>query len=130
MSSPIRTLAINSKTEDFPTPVSPTRRIVYGAFALFFDVLMIPFLRDSTSLENKIKHQYTNNVVETYLIVGVLYPSSRIRASSSSGRAIPAWSSRIVDRLIRKVSSMEEPFKLVVVRGSDFLGKTHTLGWR
>src|SRR5258706_3941026 len=130
MSLPIRILAINSKTEDFPTPGSPTRRIVYGAFALFFDVLMIPFLRDSTSLENKIKDRYTENVVETYLIVGVLYPSSEFRASSSSAQDIPVWSSRIVDGLIRKVSSMEEPSKLVVVRGSDFLGKTHTLGWR
>ena len=42
---------MNSKTEDFPTPVSPTRRMVYGVFALFLDVLMIPFLRDSMSLE-------------------------------------------------------------------------------
>ena len=45
---------MSSKTDDFPTPVSPTRRMVYGAFALFFDVLMIPFLRDSTSLENTV----------------------------------------------------------------------------
>src|SRR5882757_4036663 len=109
MSSPIRTLAINSKTEDFPTPVSPTRRIVYGAFALFFDVLMIPFLRDSTSLENKINDQYTENVVETYLMVGVLYSSSEFRASSSSARSIPAWSSSIFNGLIRKASSLEEP---------------------
>ena len=42
---------MNSKTEDFPTPVSPTRRIVYGAFALCFDVLIAPFLRDSTLVE-------------------------------------------------------------------------------
>ena len=58
MSFPIRILAINSRTEDFPTPVSPTSRMVYGLFALFFDVLMIPFLRDSTSLENTIKDPY------------------------------------------------------------------------
>ena len=43
----MRTLAMNSNSEDFPVPVSPTRRMVYS---LFFDVLMIPFLRDSTSL--------------------------------------------------------------------------------
>ena len=55
MSLPIRTLAINSKTEDFPTPVSPIRRMVYGISGLFFDVLMIPFLRDSTSLQ---KYRY------------------------------------------------------------------------
>ena len=42
---------MNSKTEDFPTPVSPTRRTVYGALALCFDILMVPFLRDSTSVE-------------------------------------------------------------------------------
>jgi len=55
MSLPAKTLARNSKTEDFPTPVSPTRRIVYGAFALFFDVLTIPLLRDSTSLDNRVR---------------------------------------------------------------------------
>ena len=55
MSFPIRILAINSKTEDLPTPVSPTRRMVYGAFVLFFDVLIIPFLRDSTSLEGTVR---------------------------------------------------------------------------
>ena len=42
---------MSSKTEDFPTPVSPTRRMVYGAFALCLDVLMVPFLSDSTLLE-------------------------------------------------------------------------------
>jgi len=45
---------MSSKTEDFPTPDSPTRRIVYGAFALFFDVLTIPSLRDFTSLEKRV----------------------------------------------------------------------------
>ena len=40
-----------SKTEVLPTPASPSRRIVYdGAF-----VLMIPFLRDSRSLENQVR---------------------------------------------------------------------------
>ena len=43
---------MSSNTEDFPTPVSPTRRMVYDAFALLFDVLTIPCLRDSTSLSN------------------------------------------------------------------------------
>ena len=42
---------MSSKTEDFPTPVSPTRRMVYGV-AVFFNVLKIPFLRDCTSLES------------------------------------------------------------------------------
>ena len=42
---------MSSKSEDFPTPVSPISRILYGALGLLFDVLMIPFLRDSTLLE-------------------------------------------------------------------------------
>ncbi len=46
---------MSSKTEDFPTPVSPTRRMVYGGVAVFFDVLTIPFLRDCTSLENELR---------------------------------------------------------------------------
>ena len=29
--------------------------MVYGVFALFFDVLMIPFLRDFTSLEKPVR---------------------------------------------------------------------------
>ena len=45
---------MNSKSEDFPAPVSPTRRMVYGLYALFFDVLTIPFLRDSKSLEDTV----------------------------------------------------------------------------
>ena len=62
---------MSSKTEDFPTPVSPTRRMVYGVFALFFDVLIIPFLRDSTSLK-KYGQDCINNVTVTYSIVEVL----------------------------------------------------------
>jgi hypothetical protein len=46
---------MSSKSEDFPTPVSPRRRMVYGLFALFFEVLMIPFLRDSTLLGNLVR---------------------------------------------------------------------------
>ena len=42
---------MSSRVEDFPTPVSPTRRMVYGVSALFFDVLMIPCLRSSALLE-------------------------------------------------------------------------------
>jgi len=69
MSFPIRVLAINSKTEDFPTPVSPTRRMVYGEFALFFDALMIPFLRDSTSLENTVR---TDAPTACYVLLDVI----------------------------------------------------------
>jgi len=43
---------MSSMIEDFPTPVSPTRRMVYDLYA---DVLIQPCLRDSTSLEKMIK---------------------------------------------------------------------------
>ena len=55
MSLPAKTLAIRYKTKVFPTPVSLTRRIVYGAFALFFDAIMTPFLRDSMLLEKMVR---------------------------------------------------------------------------
>ena len=66
---------MSSKTEDFPTPVSPTRRTVYGGVAVLFDVLMTPFLRDCTSLEtgSELMHK---GVVEPYLRVMVLVKSS------------------------------------------------------
>ena len=62
---------MNSSAEDFPTPVSPTRRMVYDAFALVFDVLMIPCLRSSTLLEiqSALMHQRGRC---NYLIVGTL----------------------------------------------------------
>jgi len=44
---------MSSMIEDFPTPVSPTRRMVYDV--LFFDDWMTPFLRDSTSLEKPVR---------------------------------------------------------------------------
>ena len=42
---------MSAKAEDFPTPVSPIRKTVCRAFSLF---LMIPFLRDATSLEDAV----------------------------------------------------------------------------
>ena len=49
---------MNSSAEDFPTPVSPTRMIVYDVSALAFDVMMTPCLRSSTLLEMRsvLKH--------------------------------------------------------------------------
>ena len=41
---------MSCKNEDFPTPVSPARRMV-----MMFDVAMIPFLRDFTLLEELVK---------------------------------------------------------------------------
>ena len=54
---------MNFKTEDFPTPVSPTRRMVCG---VSFDVLIVPFLRDSVSLRNTVRRCGLKDVV-TYL---------------------------------------------------------------
>ena len=54
---------MSSKTEDFPTPVSPMRRMVYGAFALLAELLMIPFLRDSTSLENTVRNGASKGIL-------------------------------------------------------------------
>ena len=73
---------MNSKTEDFPTPVSPTRRIVYGACASFFDVLMIALSRDSTSLANMIRIIALRMEVVPYLIVTELSSSSSSRTFS------------------------------------------------
>ena len=72
---------MNSNSEDFPVPVSPTRRMLYGALALFFDVLMTPFLRDFISLENTIRPE-PMNVAQTYLMVGT--PSLSVVAMSRS----------------------------------------------
>src|SRR5258706_5700705 len=76
MSLPVRTLSRNSKNVDFPVPVSTTRRMVYGARALFFDVLMIPFLSDCTSLESTVRTD-APKVIEAYLIAGASSSSSK-----------------------------------------------------
>ena len=85
---------MSSKTEDFPTPVSPTRRMVYGVFVLFFDVLIIPFLRDATLLEKIYGQDCINNVTVTYSIVeGLLWfsppepPGRRVTPLN----AVAAW---------------------------------------
>ena len=74
---------MNSMNEVFPTPVPPTRRMVYDA-RLFFDVLMTPFLRDSTSLKNTVTTDALKDIVGTYLIVGVSSLSSELEMSPSS----------------------------------------------
>ena len=73
---------MNSKTEDFPTPVSPTRRILYGVCASFFDVLMIALLIDSKSLANTIRIIALKMEVAPYLIVMVLSSSSSSKTFS------------------------------------------------
>jgi hypothetical protein len=108
MSLPRRTLAMNSKTEDFPTPVSPTRTIVYDAFALFFDVVMTPSLRDSTLLEKMVR-TIAKVLLLTYLIVGVLSSSLELETFSPSARILlPGLAIVLVDTAER-TSSLEEP---------------------
>ena len=81
---------MNSKTKDFPTPVSPTRRIVYGLFALLLDVLTIPCLIESTSLKG--------NTIRTDASKGLL--------KSLENRDViggPAQAGRIVNRTIGRI---------------------------
>src|SRR5258706_11969601 len=104
MSLPERTLAMNSKAEDFPTPVSPTRRMVYDIFALFFDVLMIPFLRDSTSLEKMFRKIVSEDDLVTYLRVSSFFTSK-------------SFSRGPVEKLLKMTLSLEW---LVAIRGSVF----------
>ena len=66
---------MNSKNDDFPTPVSPTRRIVYGVFAGFVRVLMIPYMRDTNLLENQVRAIAPNVSFVTFFIARVLSSS-------------------------------------------------------
>src|SRR5258706_13793055 len=101
---------MSSKTEDFPTPVSPMRRMVYDAFALFVDLLMIPSLRDSTSLENTVRNCASKGVVGTHLIVGILVLSpTRDLAHSSSGSVLPSGSAKLMVDWLVGFSFLEEP---------------------
>ena len=72
---------MSSKTEEFPTLVSPTRMMVYNAFALSFDVLMVPFLSDSTSRANTVR-AIALKMAMCYLIVGVISSSSSSKTFS------------------------------------------------
>ncbi len=76
MSLPARTLAVRYKTKVFPTPVSPTRKIVYGAFALFFDV-MILFKRLYVA-RNDGRNDFVDDVIVACLMVVVLFLSSEL----------------------------------------------------
>ena len=92
---------MNSTAEDLPTPAPPTRRMLYDTFVLFLDVLMIPFLRDSTSLENMsewLHRRGCENLLNGYI--------TRMRSVLIVCWSIPAWTSKIFDQL---VSSLEEP---------------------
>ena len=82
---------MNFKSEVFPTPVSPTRRMVYGAFALFFIVLTIPRSRKSMLLEHKVR------ISTSKMFLKLLNRSSEARASG------------IVDRVVGKDSGTRKP---------------------
>ena len=75
---------MNSTTKDLPTTAPPTRRMVHDTFVLFLDVLMIPLLRDSTSLEI-CQSGSIEEGVETYLMA----LSSELGVFSSSAGAFP-----------------------------------------
>jgi len=76
---------MSSKAEDLPTPVSPTRRTVHRA--LF---LMIPCLRDATSLEDTVR-THVGDVRETYLMGAVLLPPFSALCVSSSSAEVPLY---------------------------------------
>jgi hypothetical protein len=105
-------------TEDFPTPVSPTRRIVYGAFVVLFDVWMIPCLRSTTLLENTIR---TTTVSEGYYD---LLDSKEVIVVIAI-QCVLAWASKIV---IRGEFDTEWTAQLVDIHDPDLCGKTHCSG--
>jgi len=108
------------KKEDFPTPVSPTRRRVYGPFAPSFDVLMIPLLMESTLLANSVR-TITLSRQLTYL-------RARVSPSSSSSKAFSHGPSDASDVQLEGNSLLDRPPKLVAIRGSEFRGRTYGSG--
>ena len=103
MSLPRRTLAMYSKTEDLPTPVSPTRRIVHGAFSL-----IIPIFRDSMSLYTRSEQNCcVTDVVETHFIIEMLPPSSAL-SSSASGLTVLRDPAELLIDVWERTWSLEE----------------------
>ena len=102
---------MNRKSEDFPALIPPTRRMVYGAFALFFAVVTIPCLRKFTRLTNKVRAS-TSEMLLTLL-----------------NRSNMAWASRIIDRVVGKdFGAGRNITDSVIVHDSKFCGKTRCLG--
>ena len=58
--------------------------MVYGAFALCFDVLMIPFWMCSTLLGRRVRAG-ASKIVETYLIVGRAWCSGTFSPGREGG---------------------------------------------
>jgi len=95
------------RTKVFPTPISPTRTIVYGTFALFFDVVMMPLLRDATMLEKTVR-AIAKMIIVTYLVVMVLSSSSELETFSSSAWTFPPGPKMVLVDAAEKASSLEE----------------------
>ena len=109
---------MNFKSEDFSALVSPTRRMVYGAFASFFGAVMIPCLRRFMSLGNTVRTNMSMvllNLLGSPAVMGV--------------RSGVTWVSRIVDRVVRKViATGRNATESVIIHGSEFCGKTRGFG--
>ena len=102
---------MNFKNEVFPTPVSPTRRMVYGAFALFLGVLTIPCSRQFTPLRDTIR------ISTPKVLLELLNTSSAVRAS------------RIVGKVVGKdFGTGKFTTDSVIIHDSEFGGKTRGLG--
>ena len=112
---------MSSKIEDFPTPVSPTRRIV---ISFFFDVLMIPSLRDSTSLESMVRTNASRIFSQIYLRIWGLSSSSELQTLRYSAGAFPLGQGEMLFRGSEEMFSLEERSKSVGIDDSDFCGNT------
>ena len=110
---------MSSKSEDFPTPVSPTRRMLYGAFVLLFDALMIPLLRDSTLLKpnHYMTHQrYCRHSLDGQGVIFVI-----------DCQVFLDWTSRTDDHFGRG-HLVTGWIGSGVIRSSGFRGRTNGLG--
>ena len=111
-------MAINFKSEDFPAPVPPTRRIVYDAFALFFNVLTIPCLRKFTSLENTVR-------IDTPKMLLKLLDNQ----AATGVRSGVSGASRIVGRIVGKYFvTGGTATGSAITHNYEFYGKTRRLG--
>ena len=109
---------MNFKNEDFLTPVPPTRRMVYDAFAFFFGAVMIPFLRRYMPLGNTFRTDMSTMLLKLLgspAVIGI--------------RSDAAWASRILDGVVGKdIATGITDTESVVVHGSEFCEKTHCSG--
>ena len=103
------------RSEDFPTPVPPTRRMVYD---LFFGVLTIPYLRNFASLVSTVR-------TDTSKVLLKLLDSQAVTGVGSK----VAWADNIVGRFVGKGSATGRiASNSVVIHASEPCGRTHGLG--